>query len=577
MTSQKLDYLVRRGGQFYFRRWVPKPIIPILNKAEIKLSLQTGDPDEARRRCRIITNAFEKLVSDKGALGEMAELPSNVIDNLIRGYFAQEIESAKELVELGPSYPTPGLEAENEIRLAKQHDQKLKSEIVTTKFTSSTLAAMKEVVGNAGYDLPGRRSEQYDQLCRGIIRAKLERNRIYAAMLAGDYDQIDVKDPLFKIAMDAGQPGSVPTVGQGNSETVQELIDKYIKLKKVNDWTGKTLKDNVRVLNWLSELVGADTKISNVVKGHVDAFRDLVMTVPANFQKKKKFAGMTTLQAAAASEEKDRLSLKTADKYMKTMKSFLNWCAEEEYVTKVPGGKVSVPYKGGSETPREPFSKSQLQSLFSSPLYTGHSTPSRRSTPGDLVIKDAFYWVPLIGLYSGMRLGEILQMHKADVIQEEGIWFFNVVTTTEDNEQILYDDVKSLKTDQSRRRVPVHPKLIELGFLEFLNERKREKSGGLRIFNEEKKGADGYHSHNFSKKFSRYLTAIKIKTKAIVFHSFRHNFKDAMREAEIPDSHQDALMGHIDGKQAKNIYGHGLSLKQLAKNLEKIKYPVDFN
>ena len=39
---------------------------------------------------------------------------------------------------------------------------------------------------------------------------------------------------------------------------------------------------------------------------------------------------------------------------------------------------------------------------------------------------DALRWVPLIALYSGMRLGEICQLRTADVILEGKVWFFDV-------------------------------------------------------------------------------------------------------------------------------------------------------
>ncbi|PHQ72429.1 MAG: hypothetical protein COB93_00045 [Sneathiella sp.] len=46
MGEYRLDYLVRRGHQFYFRRAVPSPVIPYLNKTEINLSLQTCRPEK---------------------------------------------------------------------------------------------------------------------------------------------------------------------------------------------------------------------------------------------------------------------------------------------------------------------------------------------------------------------------------------------------------------------------------------------------------------------------------------------------------------------------------------------------
>ncbi|PHQ69940.1 MAG: hypothetical protein COB93_06715 [Sneathiella sp.] len=110
------------------------------------------------------------------------------------------------------------------------------------------------------------------------------------------------------------------------------------------------------------------------------------------------------------------------------------------------------------------------------------------------------------------------------------------------------------KTVQSQRRVPLHSTLIKSGFPEYLDAATKSENYNKRLFPEIKKGSDGYYSHNYSKKFSRYIKAIKIKTPKTVFHSLRHNFKDALDMGGVEDSHQDALMGHTDYKKAKSTY-----------------------
>lgn len=287
---------------------------------------------------------------------------------------------------------------------------------------------------------------------------------------------------------------------------------------------------------------------------------------------------MTVLEAAEAADPEDKLAPKTADKYLKTMKSFLNWCVEEEHLKSVPGAKVKIAYNSAPQEARYPFTKKQLETLLASPVYTGSKSLTRRKQPGDIIIKDGMYWIPLIGLFTGMRLGEIVQMHCADVKEEDGVWFFDVTAMSDDNEELNSGEgSKSLKTAQSRRRIPVHSVLINAGFLDYLKASIKNKKHGKRLFPEIRKGSDGYYSHNFSKKFGRYLEALKIKTPKTVFHSLRHNFKDALDAGGVEDSHQDALMGHTDYKKAKNLYGSGKNLKVLQGDIEKISYQIDFS
>jgi integrase len=75
------------------------------------------------------------------------------------------------------------------------------------------------------------------------------------------------------------------------------------------------------------------------------------------------------------------------------------------------------------------------------------------------------FWLPMIGLFSGGRVNEICQLNpQHDVVQDEnsGIWFFNLT-----NEESGAGVKKSHKNDGSKRRVPIHSKLIECGFLEY--------------------------------------------------------------------------------------------------------------
>ncbi len=43
---------------------------------------------------------------------------------------------------------------------------------------------------------------------------------------------------------------------------------------------------------------------------------------------------------------------------------------------------------------------------------------------GAISFKDGWYWVPIIALYTGMRLAEVVQLATEDVRNEHGIWFY---------------------------------------------------------------------------------------------------------------------------------------------------------
>ena len=161
----------------------------------------------------------------------------------------------------------------------------------------------------------------------------------------------------------------------------------------------------------------------------------------------------------------------------------------------------------------------------------------------------------MIALYSGMRLGEIVQLLVGDIKSEHGVAYFDICRGEGEKKQI--------KTASSMRRVPIHKMLIELGLLEYVAAARASRPKE-RLFEDIKPGVSGDFSHNFSKWFGRYLRDVGAKTPKTAFHSFRHNFKDALVAAGVPESHARTLMGHADDG-VHGLYGTGDSY-QVAKH-----------
>ena len=84
-------------------------------------------------------------------------------------------------------------------------------------------------------------------------------------------------------------------------------------------------------------------------------------------------------------------------------------------------------------------------------------------------------WLPLICLYTGSRISEVAQLNpQADIKQDStAIWYFELSEETEGEEGLT----KSIKTGVTRR-VPIHRKLIDLGFLSYFE---RVKATGSKL------------------------------------------------------------------------------------------------
>lgn len=170
------------------------------------------------------------------------------------------------------------------------------------------------------------------------------------------------------------------------------------------------------------------------------------------------------------------------------------------------------------------------------------------------------YWAPLIGLFTGARMQEILQLYVSDVRNTGGIDIININVDGDD---------KKLKNTGSRRQTPVHPELKRLGFLEHVQ--KMRQQGNQRLFPDMPMGSDGYYSSVYSKRFISLLVNLKVKREQNAFHSLRHNFEDACRNSGISKEIMSALQGHSESGMSGR-YGAGYSLEVLNEAMYQLEY-----
>lgn len=153
--------------------------------------------------------------------------------------------------------------------------------------------------------------------------------------------------------------------------------------------------------------------------------------------------------------------------------------------------------------------------------------------------------------------------------REKGVWYLDITDIIED-EALKGRYPKRLKSPSSRRKIPLHPQLIKAGLLDYLATIKAQEH--TRLFPLLKVDSKGDLTGNFSKWWTRYRRRIGIKSKLKTFHSFRHTYKDAMREGEIDVMVENHLMGHKDDSTGGH-YGLGHSLRVLDLAINKIDYP----
>jgi integrase len=248
------------------------------------------------------------------------------------------------------------------------------------------------------------------------------------------------------------------------------------------------------------------------------------------------FKGLAFSEIIEANEREGKPIIlpKTVNRYLSALGGFCTWLRANDFIAEDVMQGMFLDFDRSKRT-RFPFTSDQLNILFQSPLYSKCAGDKREDENGSVRIRDWRYWIPLIGLYSGARLGEIAQLLVADVRDTNGTWIVHVTREGSDK--------KSVKTAGSERIIPVHSELIKLGLLQYHATIKT--LGHQRLFPEIKPDRRGFASGGPSAFFNKYFVKIGIKQdKRVNFHSLRHGIVDAFRRAGYMDEEFGMLLGH---------------------------------
>jgi integrase len=351
--------------------------------------------------------------------------------------------------------------------------------------------------------------------------------------------------------------------------TLKQVYERYID-DPACERSGKTLSAYKSAYGRLVELVGENTLIESVTREVCRDVLDTLRFLPPNAT--KRFGKISAKAAAqlAKAEGHDPMSPTTVNAYLNKLSALFNWAENEGYIDKNPARGLRVIDPVRKKDKRQPFSTEQLTKIFNAPLYRGCvDDEAGYAHAGANHPRRGRFWVPVIGLYSGMRLNEICQLDVNDVRAIDGIECFVVTIETAGSAT-----EKKLKTENAERIIPIHPKLKDFGFVQYVAERRENGRG--KLFPELSLASTGYYSDNFSKWFANFLEKVEAKAAKTSFHSFRHNFRDALREARIPRDITYALGGWAnengDGDATAENYGRGYQAATLWDAIKQVKY-----
>lgn len=337
-----------------------------------------------------------------------------------------------------------------------------------------------------------------------------------------------------------------------NLEDQKSLKDAFetfeTNTKRSDKWSPDTQRLVTSVKKLLFLYFNEDAPVYKITRDNLLEFRDLLYKIPTKLAQKSKYKDKSLSQILKLSKKDDKLSEVTIQKYMIRVIQFFNYCFDSGYISRSITAKMNVKIDvDPSERAVLPYDASEARKIFEivTNIKQSGKSPSSRIEASEL------YYVTMIAAYSGMRIKEITQLHKEDIVLKDGIYCFNINT----------NDGKTTKTKNSIRFVPIHSKLIDLGLLEYVNSKKNGN-----IFKVSNKDFSEIFRSQIQRKFID-------KDSKKTFYSFRHYFIDYLVQREVEANLIAQIVGHE--KQYKillNTYAKPINANTLKAKVEMVSY-----
>jgi integrase len=573
----KRSYLYRRGHTFYFRKRIPTELISLYDgRKEITRSLKTNDQKEANKLWLKAVQEIEKEFETKRfQVDEPSPTPASihypikellkVADNWLK--VIDDNDTREAILNLDKW--SKG-EVEDFIDNQKLDISLLRGEMAGEKIFMGSEnpnygeSNIQKLLEEKHISLD-RDSDDYNILKKYIIQRliQLSEKRISFFTDIGMRDR--ELNSFFKQRNPSSKKENTSHFETDSSLKIQELLEQYLSEKQINLNSQKTINGYRYMVNLFISFLGGDRATASLTRTDFVTFRNHLLEYPSNAT--KHFRGLGFFETIRQGKKRGlpTLSGRTINKIIQTLSTLFRYAEENNLIQQFFTKGLSVKLDKGKKSTRVPFSIEDLNAIFGGEFYKGIESPT--SFKGHRKSYSR-YWVPLVSLFSGMRQNEICQLYADDIKQIDGIPCFCIDTET--NGERKPD--KHLKNRNAHRTIPIHPTLIHLGFLDYVFSIKNHNQPRLFPDLKYRESTQNY-SDSVNRWFHEHLikTGVK-KDKTKCFHSFRHTFRDAMREANIPLDRAQRLGGWKESDGTESLYGQGHKVETLYNELTKVSY-----
>jgi len=571
-----------RTGQLYFRRAVPEALRAAFDgKAVVKVSLRTKDPAAAKIGFARENAAFETTLADarrRMAEGTLVPTPAALVRRwceapAVGGGLTGPQRLAMTFMELDaaagarqssdvediypPAIMGPASNTDWDLVLGDR-----------TRFERIVAEAYGGDVEQTGTNWIRLRWHHAERVWRRCLDGPVARLRAFdpsgerfsddeiaKALLDVVDEQRSGDEEANRARLSRHRPRATTTRRRPNLR----LKALYHEWKAGNEPRPQTAGEYEAAVDDFIDFAG-DPTISMIDADMLYDYRDEAAKLPASMPRADRSLPFTA-RVAKHEGATPKCSPPTLKKRVGALQALLTYAFQQRWTSTNTGSGIRIVGYTKKRRNRRSFEDHELATLCACALFTDPGSWNTKSRISDVTV----FWIFLLCITTGARLEEVGQVALADVRRDGDIVYLDI---DEYSEEIDAED-KSVKTEESKRLLPVHQRLIELGFLEYLGA--LAMLGHTELFPDLKENSVGKRTKEASQKLNRIIDRQVSADRRLAFHSLRHAFKAKGNDAGLTDKTLDQICGHAPVSTGSR-YGSEPRIRTIHRELHQIDF-----
>lgn len=345
----------------------------------------------------------------------------------------------------------------------------------------------------------------------------------------------------------------VTTAPEQEVHLLSDMISKYQAENESKEHSQKSRDKYAHSLALTISFFG-NVPVSEISLSDGRTFRELLTSLPEKLQAKEMLE-TPLLELISKRNAVKTIATATANDHLEKARRFFQWMLDTGYLpdeNPIPKEPLPEPKKSDREA-RHSISDEDSAKVFTHTLFTAH-----RGVLSKKIQHPHHFWLPLICMFTGIRPNEACLLYVDDIELVGDIWCIRIDKRFAE---------QRLKTPNAFRRIPLHARLIELGFVQFVQDLQVLHGGNGRLF-PEIKPIKGYHSHKPGEWFNRNLRKSQGLDPNSTLYTFRHAFRDKLVMQNASDEYLNRLMGHQGSPYGSTLLPDVTLMKELIDKLD---------